>query len=109
MIFMMCSYQYVRRFSPVCQEVFLLGAGSFQLGSFRIFFSPGCIGRSTMTGMVTTETAYAILGVPQGSDFTTTAKAFRDLRDKYDPAVNPYRRKEFAEVMAAFEFLQRQF
>ena len=62
-----------------------------------------------MVEMMTTETAYAILGVPVGSDFSTTSKAFRDLRDMYDPAVNPYRRKEFAEVIAAFEFLQRQF
>ena len=62
-----------------------------------------------MVEMMTTETAYAILGLPAGSDFSTTSKAFRDLRDKYDPAVNPYRRKEFAEVIAAFEFLQRQF
>ena len=62
-----------------------------------------------MVEMMTAETAYAILGVPAGSDFETTAKAFRDLRDKYNPEINPYRRKEFAEVMAAFEFLQRQF
>ena len=63
-----------------------------------------------MVEMMTTETAYAILGVPVGSDFATTAKAFREqLRDKYNPETNPFRRKEFAEVMAAFEFLQRQF
>ena len=54
-----------------------------------------------MVEMMTTETAYAILGVPVGSDFATTAKAFRELR--------AFRRKEYAEVMAAFEFLQRQF
>ena len=59
-----------------------------------------------MVEMMTTETAYAILGVPVGSDFATTAK---ELRDKYNPETNPFRRKEFAEVMAAFEFLQRQF
>ncbi len=62
-----------------------------------------------MAESMTTERAYAILGVPAGSDFSTTAKAFRDLRDKYNPETNPFRRKEFAEVMAAFEFLQRQF
>ncbi|MDV0441104.1 hypothetical protein [Methanorbis furvi] len=62
-----------------------------------------------MADDMTTERAYAILGVPAGSDFSTTAKAFRDLRDKYDPSVNPYRRKEYAEVLAAFEFLQHQF
>lgn len=62
-----------------------------------------------MAEMMTTEAAYAILGIPVGSDFSTTSKAFRDLRDKYDPAINPYRRQEYAQVVAAFEFLQRQF
>ena len=42
-----------------------------------------------MVEMMTTETAYAILGVPVGSDFATTAKAFRELRDKYNPETNP--------------------
>ena len=58
---------------------------------------------------MTKEGAYGGRGVPAGSDFAMTAKACRDLRDKYNPETNPFRRKEFAEVMAAFEFLQRQF
>jgi DnaJ-class molecular chaperone len=58
-----------------------------------------------MVEMMTAEMMYTILGVPVGSDFATTAKAFRDLRDKYNPEINPFRRKEFAEVLAAFEFL----
>jgi DnaJ-class molecular chaperone len=62
-----------------------------------------------MTVTMTAEEAYAVLGVPAGSDFSTTAKAFRELRDRYDPAVNPHRRREYAEVLAAFEFLQRLF
>ncbi len=56
---------------------------------------------------MTRERAYTILGVPEGSDFRTVSLAFRDLRERYHPDVNPFRRKEYAEAVAAFEFLQR--
>jgi DnaJ-class molecular chaperone len=62
-----------------------------------------------MVEIMTTEMAYAILGIPTGSNFAMTAKAFRELRDRYNPETNPLHRKEFAEVIAAFEFLQHQF
>jgi DnaJ-class molecular chaperone len=62
-----------------------------------------------MVETMTTETAYAILGIPVGANFAMTAKAFRKLRDKYDPETKPHHRKELAEVMAAFEFLQHRF
>ncbi|HJJ88829.1 MAG TPA: J domain-containing protein [Methanocorpusculum sp.] len=62
-----------------------------------------------MVETMTVEMAYAILGVPMGSNFVTTAKAFRALRDKYNPEKNPSFCKEFAKVIAAFEFLQQQF
>jgi len=58
---------------------------------------------------MTKERAYKILGVPFGSDFSTTSLAFRDLRDKYHPDVNPYTRREYTEIIAAFEYLQRLF
>ena len=46
---------------------------------------------------------------PAGSNFATITKEFCDIRDNYNPETNPFRKKEFAEVVAAFEFLQRQF
>ena len=63
----------------------------------------------TMIEDMTTERAYKVLGVPFGSDFSTTSLAFRDLRDKYHPDVSPHMRREYTEVLAAFEYLQRMF
>ena len=54
---------------------------------------------------MTEERAYQILGVPEDSDFSTISKAFSELRKKYHPDVNPYRRKEYTEALAAFELL----
>jgi DnaJ-class molecular chaperone len=58
---------------------------------------------------MTKERAYTILGLPVGADFSTTSLAFRNLRDKYHPDINPRMRREYTEVIAAFEYLQRMF
>ncbi|MDO5846300.1 MAG: J domain-containing protein [Methanocorpusculum sp.] len=55
---------------------------------------------------MTKERAYAILGIPEGADFRTMSLAFRDLREKYDPEKHPFFRKEYAEAIAAFKYLQ---
>ena len=54
---------------------------------------------------MTEERAYEILGVAPGTDFSTISKRFAELRKKYHPDVNPYKRKEYTEVLAAFELL----
>jgi DnaJ-class molecular chaperone len=58
---------------------------------------------------MTKERAFSILGLPMDADFSTTSLAFRNLRDKYHPDTNPRMRREYTEVLAAFEFLQRMF
>lgn len=58
---------------------------------------------------MTAELAYEILGVPFGSSFSVTSRAFHELREKYHPDVNPFMREEYAKAVAAFEFLQRSF
>jgi len=54
---------------------------------------------------MTEERAYQILGVSKDADFATISKAFSTLRSKYHPDVNPYKRKEYTEILAAFELL----
>ncbi|MDO5844004.1 MAG: J domain-containing protein [Methanocorpusculum sp.] len=62
-----------------------------------------------MKEQMTKERAYEILGIPFGSDFPTTSKAFHDIREKYHPDVNPYMREEYVKALSAFEFLQNLF
>jgi len=65
-----------------------------------------CIG---MVEPMTKERAYAVLGVDESADFSELSLAFRNLREKYHPDKNPAFRKEYAEALAAFELLQRDY
>ena len=58
---------------------------------------------------MTKERAFAILGLPMDATFSETSLAFRNLRDKYHPDINPRKRREYTEVVGAFEYLQRMF
>ena len=58
---------------------------------------------------MTKERAYAVLGVDESADFSELSLAFRNLREKYHPDKNPAFRKEYAEALAAFELLQRDY
>ena len=49
------------------------------------------------------------LGVDESADFSELSLAFRNLREKYHPDKNPAFRKEYAEALAAFELLQRDY
>ena len=62
-----------------------------------------------MVEPMTKERAYAVLGVDESADFSELSLAFRNLREKYHPDKNPAFRKEYAEALAAFELLQRDF
>ena len=55
---------------------------------------------------MTKERAYEILGVDESASFSEVSLAYRELRDRYHPDKNPAFRKEYAEAMAAFKFLQ---
>lgn len=57
---------------------------------------------------MTEDRAYQILGMPAGSDFSTISKRFSELRRKYHPDVNPSARKEYTEILSAFELLSFQ-
>ena len=63
----------------------------------------------SMVEPMTKERAYKILGVDESADFSELSLAFRNLREKYHPDKNPAFRKEYAEAMAAFELLQREY
>lgn len=58
---------------------------------------------------MTKERAFAILGLPTDANFSAASLAFRNLRDKYHPDINPRKRREYTEVVGAFEYLQRMF
>ena len=62
-----------------------------------------------MVEPMTKERAYAVLGVDESADFSELSLAFRNLREKYHPDKNPAFRKEYAEALAAFELLQRDY
>ena len=59
-----------------------------------------------MVEPMTKERAYEILGVDESATFSEVSLAYRELRDRYHPDKNPAFRKEYAESMAAFKFLQ---
>ncbi|MBQ1180340.1 MAG: J domain-containing protein [Methanocorpusculum sp.] len=59
-----------------------------------------------MVEPMTKERAYEILGVDESATFSEVSLAYRELRDRYHPDKNPAFRKEYAEEMAAFKFLQ---
>ena len=60
-----------------------------------------------MVEPMTKERAYEILGVDESASFSEVSLAYRALRDKYHPDKNPAFRKEYAEAMTAFKFLQQ--
>ncbi len=62
-----------------------------------------------MVEPMTKERAYAVLGVDESANLSEVSLAFRTLREKYHPDINPRCRKEYAEALAAFELLQRDF
>lgn len=57
---------------------------------------------------MTKERAYAVLGIDESADFRELSLAFRRIRERSHPDINPAGRKEYAEALAAFDLLQRE-